>query len=91
MTGLIVSYDSARGYGWIKPLIGRPDEVGNVFVHRSQLRGCAALPKGAQVRFDLVRGGNGRGPQAANVKLVTLPVRSLYKRRETEDNAPTAA
>lgn len=67
MTGLVQSFDADRGFGFIKPLIGKPNEVKNVFVHVSQVAERKPLPVGAEVRFDLVRGE--QGPQAANVTL----------------------
>jgi cold shock CspA family protein len=73
LTGIVKSFNGT--FGFIQPLIGRPD-ADRVFFHVSAI--CRdkdnpepAIPKGAEVRFDLVRSDDGR-PQAANVRLETL-------------------
>ena len=75
MTGIVRSYNDRRGYGYIQPLIGRPDTTPDVFFHISSVRGGIAPPKGAEVRFLLVRGE--RGPQAADIELMTLNAKAL--------------
>lgn len=82
MNGLVVSYNDRKGYGFIAPLIGKPDSTPEVFFHVSAIRREQGLrpciPNGAEVRFELVRGA--KGPQAANVELVR--VRHLPARAE---------
>lgn len=83
MTGLIKSYSSGRGFGFITPLVGKPNSTEAVFFHVSGVAGRVdggpepALPRGAEVTFDLVRGEN--GPQATNVTLVKLGGNSLQR------------
>jgi cold shock CspA family protein len=79
MTGIVRTYRSDRGYGWLQPLIGKPISTSDIFFHvRSCVDGMAP-PFGAEVSFDLVRGPAGR-PQAANVRLVKLSGTALLKR-----------
>lgn len=87
MTGLVTRFDPKRGYGFIQPLIGKPNQTEDVFVHASAIIGGGTLPEGAEVTFQVVRGAQGR-PQAANVKLRTLRARSL---RKPEADATRAA
>lgn len=74
MNGIVRSYNDAKGYGFIQPLIGKPDEVQNVYFHISGVarkgRERPTVVRGAEVSFDVVRGD--RGPQAANVQLRTV-------------------
>jgi len=64
-------------------LIGKPDEVAEVWFHRQACVEKAAPPPGSEVRFDLVRGRDGR-PQAANVELVPLPASTLIRKSAAE-------
>ena len=64
-------------------LIGKPDEVAEVWFHRQACVEKAAPPPGSEVRFDLVRGRDGR-PQAANVELVRLPASTLIRKSAAE-------
>lgn len=75
MDGLISYF--GRQYGFIRPLIGRPDAA-PVFVHRFQCPDGQPLPVGARVSFVLVRGKDGK-PQAARVRLRTLSGARLAK------------
>jgi len=80
MTGIVRTYRSDRGYGWLQPLIGKPISTSDIFFHvRSCVDGMAP-PFGAEVSFDLVRGPAGR-PQAANVRLVKLSGTALRSAR----------
>lgn len=38
MTGIVKSFNDAKGYGFILPLVGKPDDAEWVFFHMSQLR-----------------------------------------------------
>lgn len=78
MTGIVERW-IGRGYGFIKPLIGRPGQVESVFVHITACEHQRALPAGAEVSFALCRGRDGR-LQAANVKLRTLSAKVLLAR-----------
>ncbi len=75
MNGIVKRYNSRHGFGFIAPLIGKPDTTPEVFFHATAVRGGAAIPAGAEVQFDLVRGE--KGPQAANVELVRVTTRAL--------------
>ena len=70
MNGIVRRYDHKRGFGFIKPLIGKPDTTADVYFHASALMYGQGVPEGAEVRFDLVRSET--GPQAANVELLGL-------------------
>jgi cold shock CspA family protein len=71
MDGIVRSFSAARGYGFLQPLIGKPD-VEWIYFHVSSLKfGSRALPVGARVRFVLCDGSRGR-PQAADVELIRL-------------------
>ena len=80
MTGIIVSYHPSQGYGFIQPLIGKPDSTPNVYFHSTAI--CRkngeepALPRGAEVKFDLVRADGGR-VQAANIRLMKVNASAL--------------
>jgi cold shock CspA family protein len=77
MTGIVKKFFEKAGYGFIQPLIGKPDTTPEVFFHVSSVRGRIAPPIGAEVRFKLVRGEH--GPQAANVELLELNAASLNR------------
>ena len=79
MNGIVTRFFDRKGYGYIQPLVGKPDEVAEVWFHRQACVEKAAPPPGAEVKFDLVRGRDGR-PQAANVELVRLPGTALRRR-----------
>jgi CspA family cold shock protein len=64
--GTVKWFNANRGYGFIKP------ETGNdVFVHASAIQDGGALEDGQAVEFDITEGQ--KGPQAANVRVVTTP------------------
>jgi cold shock CspA family protein len=67
--GLVRNFNEHRGWGFIEVLAGMPNG-GNprVFFHKSAIRDRAAIPIGAEVKFDIVR--SDKGKQAANVQLV---------------------
>jgi cold shock CspA family protein len=74
MTGIVVSFNGEKGYGFLQPLVGRPNEVDNVYFHVSAV--CTTpdgyrpgLPNGAEVDFVLVRGTEGHRYQAAQIRL----------------------
>lgn len=70
MNGIVTSYNVKRKFGFIRPLVGTPDETMRVFFHQSAVMSSAGIPIGAEVSFRLVRGDH--GPQAANVRPVYL-------------------
>lgn len=86
MNGIVKFYNEPRGFGFITPLVGRPGEVEDVFVHRTGLRDCHALPNGAEVRFITVRGT--RGPQAVDVRMV--PIKLKYTEEIKTDEGEQA-
>ncbi len=66
-TGHVKWFNERKGYGFIEQ-----DDGGNdVFVHYSAIGGDGfkTLPEGQAVEFDIVEGP--RGPQAANVELIS--------------------
>jgi cold shock CspA family protein len=71
MNGIVKSFNEHRDFGFIEGLTGKPSG-GNpmIFYHKSAIRGGAAIPVGAEVRFEICR--SDRGPQAANVELVRV-------------------
>lgn len=69
MHGILRNYNSQRGYGYIQPLRGRPDEPWVWFHARAFRGGADGVPAGSRVQFDLVQGENGR-QMAVRVKLV---------------------
>jgi cold shock CspA family protein len=75
MNGIVKSFTTARGFGFIQPLVGKPDETDNVYFHISACRFGAAPPVGAEVRFKIVRGSGGR-TQAADVEALEIPLRT---------------
>ncbi len=90
MDGIVRDWNSRKGYGWIQPLIGRPDETADVFCHISQLRrgrGEDPIPPpiGARVRFSLCQGS--KGLQAAGVSIVEEQPRS-FKLNDTHHQHP---
>lgn len=87
MTGIVRCFNADKGYGFIRPLIGRPSEVSDVFVHIANVKGRVPLPKGAEVSFVIVRGNE--GPQAASVELRELPAAALMNSEERHDRNGT--
>jgi Cold shock proteins len=86
MTGLIKNYNSVKGYGFIIPLIGKPDTTEAVFFHVSSVLGRQrgqepVIPRGAECSFDLVRAERG-GVQATNVCIRHLSGSALIQRPE---------
>ena len=85
MTGIVKNYNPIRGYGFITPLIGKPDNTPSVYFHHSAVArerpgdGEPALPAGCEVRFDLVRGGKDGLLQAANVVVQKVNAKALWK------------
>lgn len=73
MTGIVVRFNTKRGYGYVQPLIGNPD-CAEVFFHVSAISRrtdgfLPTLPIGCEVTFDLCRGEHDK-PQCANVRLI---------------------
>ncbi len=66
MKGTVVNFNSAKGYGFIKP----EGDGKDVFVHHSAILmdGYRRLLVGQAVEFEVVEGQ--KGPQAANVTVV---------------------
>jgi cold shock CspA family protein len=76
VNGLVEKFNNRRGYGLVRPLIGKPKETPLVFFHVSAIKGRrrgedAGVPIGAEVSFDLIRGKDGK-PQAWNLEVVKL-------------------
>jgi len=63
--GIVKWFDADKGYGFIQ------SENGDVFVHYSAIQGegFKTLHEGQRVAFDIVQGS--RGPQAANVSVIS--------------------
>ena len=66
-TGTVKWFNAAKGYGFIQPEGGGPD----AFVHISAVEraGLDDLKEGQRVRYELVRGQNGKS-SAENLQLV---------------------
>jgi len=72
MDGIVKKWHPEKKYGLILPLIGKPDEVQLVFVHRTGLVRGQGLPVGALVEFELAKSERQRdhsGVQAINVRI----------------------
>jgi cold shock CspA family protein len=84
MTGIMISWNTKKGFGFVAPLAGpQTGEVEPVFVHVSSILGRAhgefgGLPAGAEVSFDLVRKDKG-SVQACNVRPKVLGGNSLHR------------
>ena len=83
MTGIVQFFDADRGYGFVKPLIGKPEDTTLIYCHVTAFRRTngqrpAPPPIGAELRFDVCRGE--RGPQCANVELVLRPLPQQVER-----------
>ena len=67
MKGTVKWYDPTKGFGFIQP----EDGGGDVFVHRSALwrSQIQTLEPGQSVEFDREKSKNGKGDQAANLRL----------------------
>lgn len=65
--GTVKWFNSSKGYGFIT----REDGEADVFVHFSAIAGDGykSLEEGNEVEFEVTQGQ--KGPQAANVKLVS--------------------
>jgi len=63
-TGIVKSFDQAKGYGFITPDEGGED----LFAHFSQItmNGFKTLKEGQKVSFDIVEGPKGK--QASNIQ-----------------------
>lgn len=71
MNGIVKRYNTDRGFGFIAPLVGKPDETDNIYFHVSACRFGAAPPVGAEVKYKVVRRGGGR-TQAADIEVVQV-------------------
>jgi CspA family cold shock protein len=67
MDGIVRFFDPSRHFGFIQPLVGKPDSTPDVYFHASAVQGGACIPAGAEVSFRVVRGD--KGPQAADVTM----------------------
>ncbi|MFY9270730.1 MAG: cold-shock protein [Candidatus Manganitrophaceae bacterium] len=67
VTGKVKWFNGSKGYGFIT----RNDGEADVFVHFSAIAGDGykSLEEGNEVEFEVTQGQ--KGPQAANVKLVS--------------------
>lgn len=72
MTGTVKWFDEKKGFGFINC----DDKSEDVFVHHSaiQARGFKLLKDGDRVEFEVFPGKAGRGPKAANVRMIGEPV-----------------
>ena len=84
MNSIMRSYFDSKKFGFITPLVGKPGTTPDVNFHGSAIRkrgrASPGLPRGAEVRFDVVRGE--RGLQAANIELVRVRLSSRESQNE---------
>jgi len=66
-TGTVKFFNSAKGFGFIRPTEGSKD----VFVHVSALQaaGISHLEDGQQVSFEIEPDKMGKGPKAVRIEL----------------------
>lgn len=76
--GEILWFDTARGFGFIRPDMGPKD----VFVHVSALAGGADLdlPPGTKVEFELLQTGDGRLTAQRVIPLAPNPPKRASRR-----------
>ena len=67
MTGTVKWFNASKGFGFIAPENGE-----DVFVHFSaiQSNGYKELYEGQKVEFEVEDDNRGKGPRAANVRIV---------------------
>ena len=67
MTGTVKWFNSTKGFGFIAPEAGE-----DVFVHFSAIQssGYRELYEGQKVEFDVENDNRGKGPRAANVRVL---------------------
>ena len=67
MTGTVKWFNATKGFGFIAPEAGE-----DVFVHFSAIQssGYRELYEGQKVEFDVENDNRGKGPRAANVRIV---------------------
>ena len=67
MTGTVKWFNATKGFGFIAPESGE-----DVFVHFSAIQssGYRELYEGQKVEFDVENDNRGKGPRAANVRIV---------------------
>jgi cold shock CspA family protein len=90
MTGIVKKYNVERGFGFVQPMTGDGPNTPLVYFNKSAIsrprsrdRKTAlepAIPPGAEIQFDLVRGD--KGPQCANVRLLQVNGRVLRKAKD---------
>lgn len=83
MTG-IVQFFNGR-YGFVAPMVGEPDSTPNLYFSAAAILGEKAIPGGAEVEFQVVRGA--KGPQCANVRLRTVKIPRAAPQTGEEANA----
>lgn len=64
MIGAVVSWNTGKRFGWIRPDDGAKD----VFVHVADLVDATELRRGQTVSFTMVNAG--RGPRAVGVRVL---------------------
>jgi CspA family cold shock protein len=67
MTGTVKWFNASKGFGFIAPESGE-----DVFVHFSAIQssGYRELYEGQRVEFDVEDDNRGKGPRAANVRVL---------------------
>ena len=94
MNGIVQMYNAERGFGFVKPMTGDGPNTPLVYfskcaISRPKDGPEPAIPPGAEIKFDLVRGD--KGPQCANVQLVKVNGRSLRLVKPEREKQTAAA
>jgi cold shock CspA family protein len=83
VNGIVKKYNVERGFGFVQPMTGDGPNTPLVYFNRNAISRPKdspepAIPRGAEVSFDLVRGD--KGPQCANIRLVKVNGRELRRK-----------
>jgi cold shock CspA family protein len=77
MDAIVSRWFERKGFGFATPLVGRPDEVEDIFVHISQIRGGAPPPVGARISCKVTRSDRGVQAYDVTVKQVKMKCNNM--------------